>query len=141
MTFDCPASFSFKQYLVHTCTVIRICTMFLLHVASISLCLGGSLAISLPPANPAINAAANGSVPALDGTSVQAISPVCDSSFYGFDLNRASCQEAVDLMDTEYWAKTYVMRNVPGRGGQMAQALPNRWLSCKAYFIIKPSHI
>ena len=105
--------------------------MFLYHVTLFSTCLGRALALSLPLVDPLVQIAANSTLSALNGSLLGATEPNCDSSFYGGDLNVASCTEAVNLMRDEYKARTYVRRNTPQPGGNF-QTLPNRSLSCKS---------
>ena len=97
--------------------------MILLQVALLSACVDGALALSLPQGNPTRLVAVNGS--ALGATK-----PICDSTFYGSDLNAASCREAINLMKNRYKARTYVQRNAQDPVDNV-QSLPNRWLSCK----------
>lgn len=105
--------------------------MFLYHMTLFSTCLGRAFALSLPLVDPLVLVAANSTLSALNGSLLGAIEPNCASKFYGYNLNVASCKEAVDLMKDEYNARIYVRRNTPQPPGNFPE-LPNRSLSCKS---------
>ncbi len=105
--------------------------MFLYHMTLFSTCLGRALALSLPLVDPLVLVAANSPLSASNGSLLGATEPNCDSNFYGYNLNVASCKEAVGFMKDAYNARTYVQRNTPQTRGNF-QSLPNPSLSCKS---------
>ena len=112
----------------------RISTMFLYHMTLFLTCLARALALSLPLVDPLVLVAANSTLSASNGSHLGATEPYCASSFYGHNLNVASCEEAVDFMKDEYNVRTYVQRNTP-QPRVSFQLLPNRSLSCKSEFL------
>lgn len=105
--------------------------MFLYQVALFSTCLGRTLALSPPPVEPIQIIAADSTLSAANSSLGGASKPDCSSNFYGEYLNVASCNEALDLMQYYYNARTYVKRNTPQPQGNFP-TLPDRWLSCKS---------
>jgi hypothetical protein len=90
-----------------------------------------TLALLLPPPNPAINLAAGSSAPSLNILNASS-KPVCDSIRYGWDLNRRSCVEAIErLVPSVRWvdkSMLYVHRDKDMGGDRII--LPWRELSC-----------
>lgn len=113
--------------------------MFVYHMTLFSTCLGRVLALSLPLVDPLVLIAANSSLSASNDSLLGATVPNCDSNFYGYNLNVASCKETVGFMYDEYNARTYVQRNTPQPRGNF-QSLPNRSLSCKSGFFFRDQH-
>lgn len=107
--------------------------MFVYHMTLFSTCLGTTLALSLPLVDPLVLIAVNSTLHASNGSLLGATQPNCDSNFYGYDLNVASCKEAVGFLKDECNARTYVQRNTPQARGNF-QSLPNRSLSCESEF-------
>ena len=87
--------------------------MFLYHMTLFLIFLGRALALSLPLVDPLVLIAANSTLSALNGSLLGGTKPRCASNFYGYNLNVASCKEAVDLMKDTFNAWTYVQRNTP----------------------------
>lgn len=108
--------------------------MLLIGVTLLIVFLNRTLAIILPPANPAINLAVGSSAPSLNALNATS-GPTCDSNSYGFNLNRRSCVEAVErLIPSSSWidqSVVYVNRDKDISGVRIV--LPWRELSCTSH--------
>jgi len=108
--------------------------MLLIRVTILFAFLNRTLAILLPPADPAINLAAGSSVPSL--TSLNAsFDATCDSVPYGFNLDKTSCEEAIERLALHTSRRdrnlVYINRDKHISGERIV--LPWRVLSCTSY--------
>lgn len=108
--------------------------MLLIKVIVLLTFLNRTLAILIPPANPAINLAAGSSVPSINSLNASS-GPICDSIRYGGNLNRRSCVEALErLVPPASWqdrSVAYVNRDKDISGERIV--LPWRELSCTSH--------